>query len=120
MTEANSTTEQTSTKPNCWHCVHRGTVPGSAHSSCLHPATKATRSEPFMQLAGMVGKRGGPELAAMASQFGKGPESAARQLNIKGAAQGVRMGWFVWPVNFDPTWLESCNGFEAKATGGAE
>lgn len=24
---------------------------------------------------------------------------------------GVRMGWFLWPLNFDPTWLVSCDGF---------
>jgi hypothetical protein len=39
---------------------------------------------------------------------------AARTLNIKGNAHGVRRGWFMWPANFDPTWLESCNGFEEK------
>jgi hypothetical protein len=21
------------------------------------------------------------------------------------------MGWFVWPLNFDPVWLENCDGF---------
>ena len=27
---------------------------------------------------------------------------------------GVRGGWFTWPYDFDPGWLESCDGFEAK------
>lgn len=31
--------------------------------------------------------------------------------NVKGNAHGIRSGWFMWPVNFDPTWLESCDGF---------
>lgn len=105
------------TKPNCWACIYRGEVPGSAHSSCLHPATQAVRAEPFAQLAGTVGKRGGPELMAMASAFGQGPESAARQLHIRGVELGIRRGWFVWPVNFDPTWLENCDGFTPKAEG---
>jgi hypothetical protein len=24
---------------------------------------------------------------------------------------GIIYGWFCWPFNFDPTWLQSCNGF---------
>lgn len=30
---------------------------------------------------------------------------------VSGAAHGIRNGWFFWPVNFDPTWLQSCDGF---------
>lgn len=33
------------------------------------------------------------------------------EANVKGNSHGIRMGWFLWPVNFDPTWLESCDGF---------
>lgn len=29
----------------------------------------------------------------------------------KGNSHGIRNGWFMWPLNFDPTWLESCDGF---------
>lgn len=107
-----------SEKPNCYQCVHRCEVPGSAHSACGHPVTAQTSKTPFMQLAGRVGKRGGDQLMAMAEQFGEGPGAAARQLNISANFHGIRNGWFVWPVNFDPVWLETCNGFEAKAGGG--
>jgi len=34
--------------------------------------------------------------------------------HVQGHPHGLRMGWFFWPYNFDPTWLESCDGFEAK------
>lgn len=27
---------------------------------------------------------------------------------------GVRMGWFLWPFNFDPTWLVSCDSFDPE------
>jgi hypothetical protein len=37
-------------------------------------------------------------------------------LGIKGNAHGIRRGWFMWPANFDPVWLDSCNGFTPKAT----
>ena len=39
---------------------------------------------------------------------------AMKRLNISGNAHGIKSGWFYWPINFDPVWLESCNGFEAK------
>lgn len=35
-------------------------------------------------------------------------------LGIKGNDYGIRNGWFVWPYDFDPTWLISCNGFTKK------
>lgn len=35
-------------------------------------------------------------------------------LAVKGDAHGIRSGWFMWPANFDPTWLLTCNGFTAK------
>lgn len=64
-----------------------------------------------MQLAGAVGKRGGNELMAMASAFDEGPQRAADTLHIRANFHGIRNGWFVWPVNFDPRWLENCDGF---------
>lgn len=99
------------TERKCYDCVHRREVLGSAHSACAHPATERIRQTPFMQLAGVVGKRGGDQLTAMADAFGEGPAAAAAALNIRAADLGVRHGWFVWPVNFDPTWLENCDGF---------
>jgi len=28
------------------------------------------------------------------------------------------MGWFYWPINFDPVWLLECNGHTPKETVG--
>jgi len=33
---------------------------------------------------------------------------------VRGDAHGIRSGWFSWPYNFDPVWLENCTGFEDK------
>jgi len=30
---------------------------------------------------------------------------------VKGNPHGIRNGWFMWPLNFDPVWLDSCDGF---------
>ena len=32
--------------------------------------------------------------------------------NVKGHECGRKNGWFMWPFNFDPTWLLECDGFE--------
>jgi hypothetical protein len=40
--------------------------------------------------------------------------AAAAKLNIQAEEYGVRSGWFMWPANFDPTWLVNCDGFESK------
>ena len=33
---------------------------------------------------------------------------------VEGNLIGIKRGWFLWPLNFDPTWLVSCNGFSNK------
>ena len=32
----------------------------------------------------------------------------------EGGQAGIRRGWFLWPFNFDPVWLVSCDGFQAR------
>lgn len=43
---------------------------------------------------------------------------ANNKAHVTGNEHGIRMGWFFWTYNFDPTWLESCDGFEPKARPG--
>ena len=33
---------------------------------------------------------------------------------VRGNDHGIKSGWFMWPWNFDPTWLISCNGFKKR------
>jgi len=85
-------------KPNCYDCMYRGEVPGDAHSRCNHPSVSQD-SNPFGAIADMLA----------------GKNIAARNaLNIRGNKHGIRSGWFMWPANFDPCWLENCDGFKAK------
>jgi hypothetical protein len=84
--------------PSCYACQYRRTIPGDCHSRCAHPKVKG--GDDFMMA--LVGTLSGDNI------------KAADELNIKGNPHGVRMGWFLWPANFDPSWLESCNGFKEK------
>ena len=75
-------------KFDCYKCKFRGTIPGDAHSCCNYPGTSADVVD-FV-----LGKN----------------SHIAKKLNIRGNAHGVRNGWFMWPVNFDPVWLGAVRG----------
>lgn len=85
-------------KPNCYECKYRGEVPGSAHSSCKHPKCKKITDNPLIGLLSILGGGGLPPL-----QTG---------LKVKGNSHGINSGWFNHPNNFDPIWLEECDGFK--------
>jgi hypothetical protein len=91
-------------KGACYRCRYRGDVPGDAHSQCLHPWTATTRANPLNQLLAIMGKQAGLPTCLI--------DEAAARLHVQGHPQGIRHGWFLWPVNFDPTWLVSCDGFD--------
>ena len=53
-------------------------------------------------------------LGELISMFGRdaGPLGPVRtSLNVTGSPHGIAHGWFNWPFNFDPVWLERCDGF---------
>ena len=79
-------------KPDCYKCKYRGSVPGDTHSCCMYPGNNT-------------------DLFAF---FEQGNFVNMVKLNIKAEGHGVRMGWFFWPINFDPIWLINCDGFTPK------
>lgn len=81
--------------PNCYKCVHRHDIAGDAHSRCVHPEVS-----------------GDNELTSLLNAlFGARTKSP---INAVGEPHGIANGWFMHPVNFDPAWLLSCDGFEEK------
>lgn len=78
-----------SKKPKCFGCKYRGNVAGSVHSSCRYPGNKF----------------------GLFDFFSNENRVNAQKLNIKADVHGIRSGWFMWPVDFDPVWLENCDGF---------
>ena len=94
----------TKDKPNCYKCKYRGEVVGSAHSSCQHPAVAKVNADPILNLMGIL------------ASVGRVPPITVgtKSLNVRGSRQGIEGGWFNWPFDFDPTWLENCDGFTEK------
>lgn len=97
-------------KPNCYKCKYRGEIPGNAHSKCVHPSISEITNCAEAEIIGLLGSRGiarlGLNLGAIINNAPNNP------LGVRGSDHGVKSGWFNWPVNFDPVWLVSCNGFE--------
>jgi hypothetical protein len=85
-------------KPSCYKCMYRGTIPGDAHSCCRHPSVHHVADT----------------FAALADALSGKSSAAMRELGIEANAHGIRNGWFFWPANFDPVWLEACNGYKER------
>ncbi len=92
-------------KPNCYDCKYRGEIPGDAHSCCQHPKVKSESDDPLGKLLGIF---------AGVGRIGPIISEAAADLGIKLDPYGIVNGWANWPWNFDPTWLDACDGFEKK------
>jgi len=39
-----------------------------------------------------------------------------RGMKIKANKHGINSGWFMFPFNFDPVWLEECSEFKEEET----
>jgi hypothetical protein len=83
------------TKPDCYKCEYRWSIPGDAHSTCKHPVYKDI--SPEVKLLGLLGAK-----------------INVPGLNIQGHPDGIKNGWFNHPFNFDPIWLIACNGFKQE------
>lgn len=82
---------------SCYECKYRGTVPGSAHSSCS--VIKSTGNEKVAEL----------ELLLATGKFILLGGDDKPIVNID--PHGVKHGWGSWPIDFDPVWIRSCGFF---------
>lgn len=77
---------------NCYECKHRRNLAGDCHSACAALPTEKHR---------------------VAAAFSV-TISYAYGAKLKANRHGVQNGWFNWPFNFDPIWVEKCEYFEEK------
>lgn len=83
------------TRSQCLSCVHRGSVPGSAHVSCKH-------------FEGLFKKHNIDPLTGML---------AVNKIDgmPKGDPHGISNGWYMFPYNYDPCWmLEDCHFYQNR------
>jgi hypothetical protein len=100
-------------KNNCYSCKFRGTIPGDTHSCCQHPDLEGVTDNPIEGVFAMFASVGrvSPRIAVQAT---------AEKFEIKANYHGIKQGWFNWPWNFDPVWLENCNAYEKKGQANGE
>ena len=91
---------------NCYECKYRGDVPGSAHSCCNHPSLKKIKNNSALSMMAIFASVGRAKPMLYDN----------KELNIKANERGIKKGWFNFPWNFDPIWLENCDGFEECAS----
>lgn len=80
----------------CYTCKYRRSISGDTHSSCHHPDNKVMLDDPLLSILGMM----------------KVNIHIENKIKVSGNVHGIKNGWFNWPFNFDPVWLESCDGYE--------
>lgn len=90
---------------NCYDCEYKGSVPGSAHSSCSIISKSA--SEELKETARML------EASLALGAHSLVDENTQEPL-VKLTPHGVKSGWANWPLDFDPVWVEYCPFYKKK------
>jgi len=97
--------------PLCYNCKHRGQLTTTHHSECNHPSLSPSLKAQLM-LIGISFPNGYDRLA----DYLKANKADGIMPVVTGNHHGIKNGWFSWPMNFDPIWLQTCSGFEAIET----
>lgn len=85
-------------KPNCYGCKYRGTVPGSAHSRCNVMKDNCTDETQIFTL----------EMGLAVGKFQLTNKQTGEPL-VGIDEYGFQSGWASWPIDFDPVWIKSCS-----------
>ena len=91
---------------DCWSCQYVKSIPGDAQARCKHPKVTERMNDRFGEILSLLGKRLGPQVEL----------SSAEVLGITLNEHGVRHNWANWPFNFDPIWVNTCNGYFPEET----
>lgn len=84
---------------DCYKCKYRGNIPGNTHSRCN--VISSTNEPSSKELELLIG-----------SGLYKLVNSNTNEPLVKLNPHGVKMGWAIWPINFDPIWVEECSFYD--------
>lgn len=88
-------------KPNCRVCIHARKKDYTHHLYCAHPEGKMDGDGSIVKVMTL--------LKYKKTEIIEGPMT---ELMIIQSKHGQEKGWCTWPLDFDPIWLENCDGFE--------
>lgn len=83
----------------CYSCKHRDNVAGSAHSCCNVFGEKGF----LISIANLYTDTDNPTLGTIDNEP-----------IMKVDKVGIKNGWFNFPINYDPEWLEYCLMYEGR------
>jgi len=86
---------------DCYNCKFRSDALGSAHSKCNIISCSNNEGSDALEYLIASGKY----------QLINGE---TKEPLVKLNEHGVKNGWALWPINFDPIWVESCNFYTEK------
>ena len=93
---------------NCYNCVFRGNVSGSAHSSC-NVIKNIVEDQAEAKMVELL-------IASKSLMLGFKDRTTQETTHIVELnPHGVKNGWASWPLDFDPIWVEKCQCFRDKA-----
>ena len=87
-------------KHDCYNCKHRKEVTGSAHTQC----GAKNIFDMILEISQNKYKWIGYHLV----------ETSTADVKVSLHETGVKNGWAIWPLNFDPVWIDECKFFEEK------
>lgn len=91
-------------KHNCHTCKNKGSVAGSSHSNCTF-----FNQEQAIYIS-MLSLQSLEPLGRLINNKTKEDLGPVIKLN----KTGVEGGWCIFPINFDPRWIEECKLYEEK------
>jgi hypothetical protein len=84
--------------PKCRECKFKRDVPGDTHVSCVSPVLDEAKKSPVFTMLSLTN-----------------PSIVSNALGLKANPHGVKSGWCMFPLNYDPVWLEgTCKTFQSK------
>ena len=93
---------------NCYNCVFRGNVSGSAHS-CCNVIKNIVEDQAEAKMVELL-------IASKSLMLGFKDKTTQETTHIVELnPHGVKNGWASWPLDFDPIWVEKCQCFRDKA-----
>lgn len=84
---------------DCYKCKFRGSVIGSAHSSCKAISSINVENSFMMEL--------------LLSLHQVKMISSGKDL-VELDPHGIKNGWANWPLDFDPVWVTDCKFYVSK------
>jgi hypothetical protein len=89
----------------CYKCKFRGTVSGSAHSSCNFIREANPEDANVLMLESLLASH-------QVKMTGKIEEQEIDLVEMN--PHGIKNGWCHWPLNFDPVWIDKCAFYQEK------